>query len=196
MLAQGVYWSISSHKRLAKYIAIKNTQSLLRTQTFIPVTGNGIKQLKCGWSKPLHSSLGLLTVQTPLQMSMDVWIYQGKLLKLKVTSATALREKGHTRRWAGGGKPSLEADGKLPGHRHCKTLKSSIKCTIDNTVMSCRSFYNSHREQNVQERGRNCARRHDHHIIPGYWSGYQKYLAKSALCAENCARTWDSSLKS
>lgn len=62
--------------------------------------------------------------------------------------------------------------------------------------MSYRSFNNSHKEKNVQERWRNCARKHDHNIIPGYWSGYQKYLATSALRAENCASTWGSSLRS
>lgn len=126
---------------------------------------------------------------------MYIWIYQGKFLKFRLTSATALREKRHTGRWAGGGKPRPEADRKLSGHRQLQTLKSSIECTIENTTMSYHSFYNTHREQNTQERWRNCARRHDHHIIPGYWSRYQKYLATSALCAENCASTSGSSLR-
>lgn len=148
------------------------------------------------WVKQTTAQLPGITDSTPLQMSMHIWIYWGNLLKFRLTSATALREKGHLGRWAGGGKLSPEGDRKLSGHRQLQTLKSSIKRTIDNTLMSYHSFYNNHREQNVQKRQRNCARRHDHHIIPGYWSGYQKYLAKSALCAENCASTSGSSLRS
>lgn len=147
------------------------------------------------WVKQTTAQLPGITDSTPLQMSMHIWIYWGKLLKFRLTSATALREKGHLGRWAGRGKLSPEGDRKLSGHRQLQTLKSSIKRTTDNTLMSYRSFYNNHREQNVQKRQRNCARRHDHHIIPGYWSGYQN-LAKSALCAENCASTSGSSLRS
>lgn len=196
MLAQGVYWNISSANRLGKDIAIKKHPKSLKDSDLYTsywkwhqTTQMRVKQATAQLSGIVDSINTFIDVHVYLDLMRKTSLIQGNICYCSEGKG-AYWEVGRRRE----AKPRSRQE--APCHRQLQTLKSSMKCTIGNTVMSYRSFSNSHGEQNIRERRRNCARRHDHHIIPGYWSGYQKYLAKSALCAENCASTGVSSLRS